>query len=94
MSGHQNGAGSSVTDIQGNGAKASDPEALYALGLHYATGKNGRSDYVAAHKWFNLAAMQGLGRAAANRAELAQEMSHAEIADAQRAAREWLHSHG
>lgn len=90
MSEGQNRAGASLTESWSEEIKTGDPEALYALGLHYATGKNGRSDYVAAHKWFNLAAMQGLGRAAANRAELAQEMSPAEIANAQRAAREWL----
>jgi hypothetical protein len=45
---------------------------------------------VAAHKWFNLAAMRGSLAAKARRAEIALEMSAAQIADAQRAARAWL----
>ncbi|GER00045.1 hypothetical protein JCM17845_06680 [Iodidimonas gelatinilytica] len=74
-------------------AKTGDAQALYALGLSYATGASGAPDYVAAHKWFNLAAMNGVGRAADDRAELAREMSVAQIAAAQKAAREWLAHH-
>lgn len=67
-------------------------DALYDLGLLYSTGHGVERDYVAAHKWFNLAAIQGIRRAAVDRAELANEMSPAEIAKAQRQAREWLAS--
>ena len=42
---------------------------------------------------FNLAAMRGSLEAKIYRKELAQEMASEEVADAQRAAREWL-SHG
>jgi hypothetical protein len=45
---------------------------------------------VSAHKWFNIAAMQGVKDAVRLRHEIAAEMSEAEIAAAQRAAREWL----
>jgi TPR repeat protein len=48
------------------------------------------ADYVSAHKWFNLAAMRGNADAARLRREIAVEMSEAEIAVAQRAARHWL----
>ncbi len=50
-------------------------------------------DRIAAHKWFNLAAARGNRKAAEHRREIAAEMSAAEIAAAQRAAREWLNTH-
>ena len=50
-------------------------------------------DRIAAHKWFNLAAARGNQKAAEHRREIAAEMSAAEIAAAQRAAREWLTTH-
>lgn len=48
---------------------------------------------VAAHKWFNLAALKGRADAIAMRREVAELMSEAEIADAQREARTWMTSH-
>jgi hypothetical protein len=45
---------------------------------------------VSAHKWFNLAAMRGNAEAAKLRREIAVQMTQAEIAMAQRAARDWL----
>ena len=47
-------------------------------------------DFVTAHKWFNLAAMRGSAEAIRLRREIADQMSEAEIAQAQRAARAWL----
>ena len=35
-------------------------EALYNLGLAYSTGQGVATDMVAAHKWFNLAAVRGV----------------------------------
>ncbi|MGB5093681.1 MAG: SEL1-like repeat protein [Parvibaculum sp.] len=65
-------------------------DALYNLGLMYSTGTEVEPNLVMAHKWFNLAAMKGSEAARSYRAELAQEMSKEEIAEAQRQAREWL----
>ena len=65
-------------------------EALYNLGLAYSTGQGVRVDYVAAHKWFNLAAMKGVNEARSWRAQISREMSTGQIAEAQRQAREWL----
>ncbi len=48
---------------------------------------------VSAHKWFNLAAMRGNADAKRYRMEIAHEMSRAEIAEAQRQAREWMACH-
>jgi TPR repeat protein len=68
-------------------------EALYNLGLAYSTGQGVGVDYVAAHKWFNLAAMKGVNEARTWRAQLSREMSSGQIAEAQRQAREWLLRH-
>ncbi len=65
-------------------------ESLFELGLVFATGREVETDLVAAHKWFNLAAVRGNVEAALYRQELAREMTQAAIAEAQRAAREWL----
>ena len=63
---------------------------LYELGIMYSVGRSVPIDYVTAHKWFNLAAMQGNDDAVRLRREVAEQMSVAEIAAAQRAARAWL----
>ncbi len=63
---------------------------LFDLGMMYSVGRSVPIDYVTAHKWFNLAAMQGNRDAARLRQEVAAEMSETEIAAAQRAARSWL----
>jgi uncharacterized protein len=72
---------------------ASTEVPFFELGMMHASGRSGPADLVAAHKWFNLAAMQGHAEAARLRHEIAREMSSAEIAAAQRAAREWLRMH-
>lgn len=64
---------------------------MYRRGLEASTGgDDGCCDLVVAHKWFNLSAMRGNIEARAYRAELAQEMSADEIAEAQRLAREYI----
>ena len=67
---------------------------MYRLGLQASTGDDERVfDLITAHKWFNLAAMQGNLEARAYRAELSKEMSAEEIAEAQRQARAYLATH-
>jgi hypothetical protein len=63
---------------------------FFRLGMMYSTGAEVPTDYVSAHKWFNLAAMRGNAEAIRLRREIATQMSEAEIAQAQRAARDWL----
>jgi TPR repeat protein len=64
---------------------------LFRLGLLYSTGQGGAPlDYVSAHMLFNLAAMRGSVEAMVYRKELSQEMAAEDVAEAQRAAREWL----
>ena len=58
--------------------------------MMYSTGSSVPADYVAAHKWFNLAAMRGNAEATRLRREIAEQMSEEEISAAQRAARAWL----
>jgi len=68
---------------------------LFRMGMLYSTGQGGVPlDYVSAHMMFNLAAMRGSLEAKIYRKELSQEMDHADIAEAQRAAREWLNHAG
>ena len=72
-------------------AEAGDVEALFELGVTYSTGRGGVSvDLIEAHKWFNLAALNGSTRGQECRAEIAIEMTAREIAEAQRQARAWL----
>jgi TPR repeat protein len=63
------------------------------LGMMYASGRSVELDRVAAHMWFNIAAAKGEREAVQLRRELSQEMTSDEIAEAQRAAREWLTTH-
>lgn len=66
-------------------------DALFDLGVACSTGSHGIDcDLVDAHKWFNLAALGGHEDAAQCRADVADEMTAREIAEAQRRAREWL----
>lgn len=79
-------------DIVG-AAQGGAADALYQLGLMYCTGREVDVDLVQAHKWFNLAAMRGNADAKRYRTELASEMTKAQIAQAQKSAREWLTRH-
>ena len=72
----------------GEGPAAGDM--LFELGMMYSIGRDVPVDLVSAHKWFNLAVAKGNGEAIRLRREIADQMSDAEIATAQRAARDWL----
>ena len=66
-----------------------DADALFELGILYATGRDVETDLVAAHKWFNLAAMRGNGRRSPSDRRSPADVDE-QIAEAQKAAREWL----
>ena len=77
-------------------ADQGNPQAQYNLGLWYARGDAGRPDNVRAHMWFNLAAasfpdtdIRDRSAASSSRDALAKIMTSAQIAEAQRLAREW-----
>ena len=72
-------------------AAQGDINAYYDLGVAYSTGSHGVDcDLIEAHKWFNLAAVSGHGEAQMCRADISDEMTAREIAEAQRRAREWI----
>ena len=72
-------------------AERGDVAAYFDLGMAYSAGAGGIDvDLVQAHKWFNLAAHGGFTRGEQCRAEIAEDMTAREIAEAQRQARAWL----
>lgn len=77
----------SMAELQPNG------DSLFELGMIYSTGRDVGADLVAAHKWFNLAALKGKSEAIYYRQQVSEEMTPAAVAEAQRAAREWLVTH-
>ena len=100
-SGHErlNASGIGALDLAGAhlvaeciaAAAQGDLSAYFDLGVAFSTGSHGAiCDLVEAHKWFNLAAVNGHEEAQVCRAEIADEMTAREIAEAQRRAREWL----
>ncbi len=75
-------------------AAQGDAKAQTNLGVMYSKGQGVPQDYVQAHMWYNLAASRlppGTDRARAvkNRDIVAAKMTPAQIAEAQRLAREW-----
>ena len=68
-------------------------DVLFERGLYWASGRSGVVNLVAAHKWFNLAALKGRTDAISMRREVAEMMSEVEIATAQREARAWMTTH-
>jgi TPR repeat protein len=72
-------------------AERGDADALFDLGMAYSSGGGGvEVDLIEAHKWFNLAALNGSEEATMCRADISDEMTAREIAEAQRQARAWL----
>ena len=77
-------------------ADQGDAAAQFNLGAMYATGEGVPQDYVQAHTWFNLAASrfsptakENRENAVKNRDITASRMTPAQIAEAQKQAREW-----
>jgi len=68
---------------QGNGLSQAN------LGVMYGNGQGVTQDYVRAHMWYSLAAARGEKIARETRDLLAKKMTPAQIAEAQRLAREW-----
>ena len=77
-------------------AEHGDATAQYNLAVMYDAGRGVLQDYVLAHKWYNLAASHyatweaDIGASAArNRDRLTTRMTSAQIAEAQKMARDW-----
>ena len=79
--------------LSGIGEAPVTADAMFELGMMYASGREVPVDLVTAHKWFNIAAAKGHAEAARMRREIAAEMKDCEIGQAQRAARDWLKAH-
>ncbi|SNS56854.1 hypothetical protein SAMN06295912_10968 [Sphingomonas laterariae] len=93
--GHSLATAQYLTDSRFLDALRGDVDAYYELGMRYSTGGGGfEMDLVEAHKWFNLAALGGIEQAQLCRAEISEDMSAREIAEAQRQARAWLQQTG
>ncbi len=72
-------------------AEAGADDAPYRSGLIYSSGQQGMPmDYVMAHMWLNVAAMNGNHAARELRKEISGDMSREEISEAQRLARQWV----
>ena len=69
------------------------PDVLFERGLYWASGRSGVVNLVAAHKWFNLAAVKGRADAIQMRREVAELMTVTEVSTAQREARDWMQTH-
>lgn len=82
----------SIETAQFAGAAVS-AELYLEMGIQYSSGRGGLLNLVEAHKWFNIAALRGNRDAVRMRSEIAAEMSTAQIAEAQRAARAFLAVH-
>ena len=74
-------------------ANAGDAGAQYNLGLMYGNGQSVQEDYVEGYKWLNLAASRASSekkRYAETLDVVAKTMTPAQLAKAQKLAREWL----
>jgi TPR repeat protein len=97
---HSTGAPAGSANINGGdmlvakclaAAARGDTSAYFDLGVVFSTGGHGiEADLIEAHKWFNLAAVQGHEEASFCRADISDEMTARAIAEAQRRARQWL----
>ena len=74
-------------------AEQGDVNAQYNLGYMYGNGDGVPEDIVFAYMWWNLAAAQGDEVAQENKDIIEQQMTRAQIAEAQRLSREWLEAY-
>ena len=69
-------------------------ESQFNLGKMSQYGKGVIQDYVEAHKWFNIAGANGVDIGPRNRDLVESQMTSAQIAEAQKLAREWMEKRG
>ena len=77
-------------------ADQGDADAQFNLGLMYSNGQGVPQNYVQGHMWFNLAAArfpasetENRNKAVSARANVAKQMTPAQVAEAQKLASEW-----
>ena len=74
-------------------AEQGHADAQYNLGFMYANGEGGPTNLVKAYMWFSLAKAQGDETAAGDLKVIKEEMSHAQIDEAQKLAAERSEKH-
>jgi len=74
-------------------AEKGDAQAQLGIGNLYGDGLGVEKDYVKARMWFSIAGERGNDRADYNAKKVAQRMSEAEIAKADKLALEWIKAH-
>ena len=99
---YRNGEGVPQDDVEAVrwwrlGAEQGFASAQLALGIMYGVGRGAQLDLVEAHMWSNLAASRLSGeqreRAVKARDMVSEEMTFAQVTEAQRLAREWDLAH-
>ena len=68
-------------------------KAHFNLGAMYYHGEGIPRDYIMAHMWFDIGARGGNEAARRSRDIVAEVINPADVAEAQRLAREWLEQH-
>ena len=69
-------------------AEQGNPGCQFLLGFLYSTGRGVPKDFVQAHFWFSVSAARGSDASRKSRERVAKKMTPAQIAEAQRLARE------
>ena len=67
--------------------------AQYFLGVMYDDGLGVPQDYVQAHMWYNIASANGSKAGTKERVIISGSMTSAQVAEAQKLAREWMEKH-
>ena len=75
-------------------AKQGDSGAQNNLGIMYAKGEGSPEDYVQAYAWISIAAAQGNELSKKAKEEIAENMTRAEIAEAQKLSRTYWEAYG
>jgi len=74
-------------------AEQGNASAQFKMSGMYYTGKGVIQNYSVAHMWLNIAASQGYKDTEINRKIVEKKITPAQIAEAQRMAREWVAKH-
>jgi hypothetical protein len=74
-------------------AEQGNVDAQNNLGFLYVKGRGITQDFIQAHKWFNIAGASGHEMGSNNRDITAIRMTPAQVAEAQKLAREWIEKH-
>ena len=64
------------------------------LGAMYVNGEGVTKDYAEAYKWYYIAGVNGNEWGHENSSLIGKQMTPAQIAEAQKLAREWMEEHG